>query len=194
MNSWKTTSAGLLTIIGALVTLWFHRAGLTPEIVMGCATAVLTGIGLILARDNDKTSEDVGAKPAATSAGSGNARGVALLLLCLSLAGVGLWAGCQAPPQRIAYNTVAAPAVTADHAMQVWGDYVKQFHPPVSQERAVLDDYRKYRAAELAAIDSAHLAADSMSSTNFTAVIHSPEASQALDDLVALIRKFGAKL
>ncbi len=191
MNSWKTTSTGILTILGAVLILWFQRAALTPEIIMGAATAVLTGIGLILARDNDKTSEDVGAgakTPLKTT------RLMPCLLLCLSLAGVGLWAGCQATPQRIAYNTVAAPVVTSDQAMKVWGDYVHQFHPPASQERQVLAAYRKVKAAELAAIDSAHLAADSMSSTNFSGIIQSPEVTQSLADLVALIRQFGAKL
>ncbi len=78
MNSWKTTSTGILAIVGALVTLWFERHRLTPEIVMAAATAVLTGIGLILARDNDKTSEDAGAKPA-----PGPRPGIPLMLLAL---------------------------------------------------------------------------------------------------------------
>lgn len=64
MKSWKTTSTGILTILGALVTLWYKRHELAPEIIMGAAMAILTGIGLIAARDNDKSSEAVGASTA----------------------------------------------------------------------------------------------------------------------------------
>lgn len=201
MNSWKTTSAGILTILGAAVTVWFHRAALTPELIMGAATAAMTGLGLILARDNDKSSEDVGAKPApADSASSGAARGPLMLLCLVALLLGAVLTGCQAPPQRIAYDLVAAPAMTSDHAMQIWGDYVsqqKQSGHPVSldQERQVLAAYRKCKAAELAAIDAAHLAANSMGSTNsITSQLQSPAASQALSDLVAVIRQFGGNL
>ena len=57
MKSWKTTSAGIAAIAGALITLWFKRAALDESLIMGAITAVLTGIGLITARDADVTSE-----------------------------------------------------------------------------------------------------------------------------------------
>lgn len=196
MNSWKTTSTGMLMLIGAAVTLWFDRNRLTPQIIMGAATTGLAGIGLILARDNDKSSEDVGAKPAAPSARTG-VTGLLMLLFCGGLLAVALSAGCQSPPQRVAFNTVQAPAVTADTAMKVWGDYVKQYHPGPAAERKVYAIYKRAKAAELAAIDAAHLAADSAGSTNsvpITQTLQSPEASAALSDLVDAIRSFGCKL
>ena len=60
-GSWKTTSAGILTIAGGLTRLVFAiKAGnVTEEAVMTTLTAVIGGVGLIFARDNDKTSEQV---------------------------------------------------------------------------------------------------------------------------------------
>lgn len=63
MKSWKTTLAGVAAILGAL------SASITQFLAGDIGTAVTTltvgipaGIGLILARDNDKSSEDVNAK------------------------------------------------------------------------------------------------------------------------------------
>jgi hypothetical protein len=83
--------------------------------------------------------------------------------------------------------------------MKIWGDYVHQNHPGPDAERKVLAAYKKYRAIELEAIDAAHVAADSMSSTNsatatVNTVLQSPEVQQALTDLVEVIRQFGAKI
>lgn len=60
-RSWKTTSTGILAIAGALVGLWFKRDSLDEATLMAAVTAVVTGVGLLTARDDDKTSEDVGA-------------------------------------------------------------------------------------------------------------------------------------
>lgn len=61
MGSWKTTLAG----ISALLSVAVHVIG---ALVNGTAidtavvvTGISTGIGLLFARDNNKTSEDVGA-------------------------------------------------------------------------------------------------------------------------------------
>jgi hypothetical protein len=62
MKSWKTTSAGILAIAGAFVTLWFKRHELSEAVIMGAVTAIVSGIGLITARDNNVSSEDAGAK------------------------------------------------------------------------------------------------------------------------------------
>jgi hypothetical protein len=57
VTSWKTTSAGVLAIIGALVGLTFAiiNKALTSEVIMSCATGLLLGIGLIFAKDSDVT-------------------------------------------------------------------------------------------------------------------------------------------
>ena len=64
MGSWKTTALGVLTILGALATAGVALLDGDPETVPSyevLAAAVTAGIGLIMARDNDKRSEDVGA-------------------------------------------------------------------------------------------------------------------------------------
>lgn len=63
MGSWKTTSAGIAAIVGGLVALYFayKNGNLNEATVTTTVTAILGGLGLIFARDNDKSSEDVGA-------------------------------------------------------------------------------------------------------------------------------------
>ena len=61
-TSWKTTTAGVLTIVVAVASagvVWL-KTGSLPDFAPVVA-AVTAGVGLITARDNDKTSEDVGA-------------------------------------------------------------------------------------------------------------------------------------
>jgi len=64
MKSTKTTAAGILAIVGALVTAGQQWAagGFATINWTATATAISAGVGLIMARDNNKTSEDVGAK------------------------------------------------------------------------------------------------------------------------------------
>jgi len=65
MNSTNTTLAGIAAAIGAIataITYWFDGDPNTnPDwgLTIGLISAA---IGLFTARDNDKTSEDVGAK------------------------------------------------------------------------------------------------------------------------------------
>jgi len=63
MKSWKTTTAGVLTIIGAVATAGVLALKGQFEAAVGALTlGVPQGLGLIAARDNDKTSEQVNAK------------------------------------------------------------------------------------------------------------------------------------
>lgn len=48
-KDWKTTSTGVLMIVGAIVTLIFAPKNATT--IMACATAVAGGIGLLFAKD-----------------------------------------------------------------------------------------------------------------------------------------------
>jgi len=62
MKSWKTTVAGVLSIgiaVGSAALVWL-KTGTVPDFAPVVAS-VTAGVGLIMARDNDKTSEDVGA-------------------------------------------------------------------------------------------------------------------------------------
>lgn len=60
LKNWKTTTTGLIAIIGGINLLIFSSP-VTPEIITAAATAILTGAGFLFARDGDKTSEQVGA-------------------------------------------------------------------------------------------------------------------------------------
>ena len=59
--SWKTTSAGILTIIGGIVTLVYAlKAGnVQPEAITTAAAAILGGIGLIAAKDGNVTGGNI---------------------------------------------------------------------------------------------------------------------------------------
>ncbi len=63
MKSWKTTLLGILVLIGAFVSgaMATFDSDPTTVIDMGEIIAAITGLGLFAARDNDKSSEDVGA-------------------------------------------------------------------------------------------------------------------------------------
>jgi hypothetical protein len=57
MKNWKTTSAGILAIVGGLARAYFaYQSGqINEEAIMTTATAILTGIGLIMAKDSNVT-------------------------------------------------------------------------------------------------------------------------------------------
>lgn len=63
--SWKTTASGISAIVIALFTLIIQPlTDNDPKTVPNyevAITAIIAGIGLITARDNDKTSAEVGA-------------------------------------------------------------------------------------------------------------------------------------
>jgi hypothetical protein len=66
MKSWKTTALGILTVLGALSAAGLALLDGDPETVpnwTAVGTAITAGVGLIFARDNDRRSEDVGARP-----------------------------------------------------------------------------------------------------------------------------------
>lgn len=64
MKSWKTTAAGIAAIVAALATAVGALFDADPTTLPdwgAVAAAILAGIGLIAARDNDVTSEKAGA-------------------------------------------------------------------------------------------------------------------------------------
>lgn len=65
-TSWKTTLCGILGIIGAGITMigipLLDNDPTTVANWTAFGTTVVTALGLLFARDNDKSSEQVGAK------------------------------------------------------------------------------------------------------------------------------------
>ena len=72
MRSWQTTTFGILTIVsavtGAVALLLDRNPETNPDwnsvfnTVMIAMSLIFSGIGLIRARDNNKSSKDVGVK------------------------------------------------------------------------------------------------------------------------------------
>lgn len=65
MKSWKTTVAGVAGVIAAIATAIQAQFDGDPATIPDWALVgglLATGIGLLLARDNDKTSEQAGAR------------------------------------------------------------------------------------------------------------------------------------
>lgn len=64
-GSWKTTAAGIAAIVVAVAScvqaLFDGNPDTVPNYEVAIA-AVISGLGLLFARDNDKSSETVGAK------------------------------------------------------------------------------------------------------------------------------------
>ena len=84
--SWKTTSAGILAIVGALVGLYFtiKNKTVTSESITGCVSAILVGIGLLLAKDSNVTG---GTKS--------NGMVLKILILAVLFSGIGIAAQAQ---------------------------------------------------------------------------------------------------
>lgn len=64
MKSWKTTAAGIAAIVAAVATAIVAEFDGNPATTAEWGvviTAVVTGIGLLFARDNKVTSEEAGA-------------------------------------------------------------------------------------------------------------------------------------
>lgn len=64
-RSWKTTAAGIGTILAAIGTVLMgldKPDGLGGLDWAAISAMLLSGVGLLMARDNDKSSEDAGIK------------------------------------------------------------------------------------------------------------------------------------
>jgi uncharacterized membrane protein YhiD involved in acid resistance len=65
MKSWKTSAAGIgaiLVAVGSAVSAHFDGDALTTPDWGAVVAAVIAGIGLLAARDNNVSSEQAGAK------------------------------------------------------------------------------------------------------------------------------------
>jgi len=59
-GSWKTTAAGIFAILGGLGTILHGVLTEEPTQWEVALTSIASGIGLLCARDNNRSSEDVG--------------------------------------------------------------------------------------------------------------------------------------
>lgn len=62
MGSWKTTAIGISSALGALAASIKALAEGDVDLAITSTLILVAAIGHIFARDNDKSSEDVGAK------------------------------------------------------------------------------------------------------------------------------------
>jgi hypothetical protein len=64
-KSWKTSAAGvgaILVALGSALSATFDADPVTVPDWGALVAAIIAGVGLLAARDNDKSSEEVGAK------------------------------------------------------------------------------------------------------------------------------------
>lgn len=131
---------------------------------------------------------------ATPATGTGGKSGTPLLLLLCLLLPTCLVQGC-ASTASTAYKTEATTDATVSAAMTAWGQYVEQFHPPISQEQVVESAFDKYQAAELLAIDATTAYVNAVqtnaASANVTGTTTATTAAtQALNDLLSLVSQF----
>lgn len=93
-GSWKTTSAGVLIIVGAVTHLIFNWKTISESDVMTAATAALAGLGLLASRDHSVSDEQAGAGQ--TPSFPPKAAGLLALALVASFA----LTGCDRPSKE----------------------------------------------------------------------------------------------
>ena len=101
-----------------------------------------------------------------------------------------------------AANASDAARITVEAALGMWDSYIVQHHPPIKQQIAVRDAWKKYQAAQLVVLDAALILKQSEASPStadksaaqraLSAAIG--EAGQSMADLFHLLRTFGVKL
>ena len=146
--SWKTTLCGVLGIVGLGITQVFDGYPLVFKI--GAFLAGIAGpLGLLFARDNDKSSEQVGAVPVAVIGDPPPAPRSSLIPVLLVVGSLCLAAGCASgnPSGRLLATTVQ----TVDSAMVGWSDWVALGNASTNAEARVRVVYTKYQQAEAVA-------------------------------------------
>lgn len=61
-TSWRTTTTGIVTVLIAVCNFVLGMVNNTPVDIATTIAAITSGLGLVFARDNKVTSEDVGVK------------------------------------------------------------------------------------------------------------------------------------
>lgn len=124
-----------------------------------------------------------------------------LFLICGLLAfgstGCGIF---QAKPAKVATNISDASKITVEAALRAWNDYIPVGKPSLQQQEQVRDAWKKYKAAQLLLLDCAIIVKESEAAglsdpqAQEALNISIAEASNALGDLVNLLRTFNVKI
>jgi len=192
-HSWKTTSVGLTSIIGGLVRIGFmiKAGGVSEEGVMTTVTTILTGIGFLLTRDNDKSTESVQKdKPTVPPIVS------IILIACI----LSLGSGCKTSAPDVAVKVSDTSKVTVEAALRAWDAYIVANHPPIESQRKVRDAYNEYRACQLLVLKIAIIVKDAElvgeTPANYDADLSRAiaDTSNALADLLKLLQTFKVKI
>jgi hypothetical protein len=120
----------------------------------------------------------------------------------LVLSPIAFFSSCKGGPDVTAYKISKGSRVTVEAAMGAWNDYVKQFHPPVSEELRVQAAFDKYRTSQVMLLDAAIAYKTSQVATNAAGQLEASRVLQAATqaaaaakgDLIALLESFNVKL
>lgn len=118
-------------------------------------------------------------------------------LLAFSTTGCGLF---QAKPAKVATNISDASKITVEAALRAWNDYIPVGKPSLEKQEQVREAWKKYKSAQLLLLDCAILVKQSEAAglndpqAQEALNISIAEASQALADLIQLLRTFNVKI
>lgn len=126
-----------------------------------------------------------------------------LSLACL-LVGLNLHSGCalfrDATPAKVAVNISDTSTITVEAALAAWNDYIPLGKPSLLQQAQVEQAWEKYRRAQIVLLDAAIVLKQSetagLSTEESTKALNAAlaDASQALIDLIHLLREFKVRI
>lgn len=179
-TSWKTTSSGILMILGALIGIYYNRANLTPETLMVAATAILGGIGLIFARDNNVSSAAIVQKQEDKAAEKNSMPpGLPIWIIAFAVLSLGL-GGCL----TVNKATVTLTSVV-DAGMKDWAQASAAGRSTPELDAKVIAAHNRYRQTCGALVPIYEAAAASGQAPDATSVLTTLRAS--VDPLMDLI-------
>jgi hypothetical protein len=108
--------------------------------------------------------------------------------------------GCKSTPAKIAVNASDSARITVEAALGAWDAYIVKNHPPLKQQEAVRSAWLTYKQAQLVVLDTAILLKQAQNAGGNTSGAQSAlsgaivDASNALADMLKLLRQFGVKI
>ena len=123
-----------------------------------------------------------------------------LLIGALLVCGVPAVTGCKSTPAKIAVNASDSARITVEAALGAWDAYIVKNHPPLKQQEAVRSAWVTYKQAQLVVLDAAILLKQAQDANGNITIAQAKlniaisDASNALADMLALLRQFGVKL